>query len=149
MAGLGVLITLLGWGLLVYAFVGPRFGLGSISFIPGVVFLIAGRMLRATAKRRRGDYDEGDLADLSNAPPPREPAPTPAPAPARRSEPPRPAAPTPSTEALADDDGDSYAEALRAAADDVLDEGARRDSVTGLSSAEMIARARRRWDRRA
>lgn len=163
MAGMGTLLTTLGWTWLIFAFVGPAFGLDRLPFLPAIALLFGGRLLKAQA-RRRGADGEDDLSDLSAPSPAGTPSPPVAsPTPTQtRSERGRSTIgldPSAERDAEARASG-AYAEALRAAAEDVLEDVAESEDEilsepgsdevrsVGLSSAEMVARARRRWDRK-
>lgn len=171
MAALGRILQLIGWLWVLVGFIAPRvdfetFGLGSIGVLPGLVLIFIARAFRARARVEEGQGSGEVRPDarppsVENRPQRRQTPPPPAPTrtqpspPVERKPKPEPmtkAEPPPADEAdlleriaLA---GRNAAEEL--SADEFKDElkSMRRDDERKpMSSAEMIAQARRRWDR--
>lgn len=170
MAAIGRILQLLGWLWVLVGFIGPRveldaFGLESIGVLPGLILVFIARAFRA---RGRAEEEEGPGEIRTGAPPrsvgtrperrqtPPSPTPartTPAPPADRKPRPEPKVEPSPAKEedlleriVLA---GRSEAEARSAADLENELKSMRRgdDERKPMSSAEMIAQARRRWDR--
>jgi hypothetical protein len=170
MAAIGRVLQLIGWLWVLVGFIGPRvdldaFGLDSIGVLPGLILIFIARAFRARARAEK-EEDLGQARpdvrprsvearpERRQAPPPPAPARTTPSPPAERKPRPEPKVePPPAEEAdllerivLA---GSSAAGELSAA--DLEEElrSMRRDDDERkpMSSAEMIAQARRRWDR--
>lgn len=159
MASLGRLLGTLGWLWFIAGIAAPIFDVGGISFIPGLILVFVGRLLRSQARRRQPGEEEPEPVAAEPAPRPLNtervtlPSVPPTPPPPVESEPRHPA-----TKARADaeqeaDSEELFSKALFAASAHI--EERTEEAVTegeverkALTSDEMIARARQRWDRR-
>jgi hypothetical protein len=160
MAGIGRTLQIIGWLWLIAGFVGPRAGLPDVGIFPAFVLIFISRIFRKQA--RRNAPEEPDEEVEAEPPTPdrvlnteRAPRPSPSPEPVVRYFEPEPESdPEPEQAernelleriALAGRDAtteeDSPTDAEDAAADAI-------DVSGSMSSAEMIAQARKRWDRR-
>ena len=159
MASLGRLLGTLGWLWFIAGLAAPIFDVGDISFIPGLILVVVGRLLRSQARRRQPE-EEAETATAQTAPRPLNtdrttPMQTPSPPPRPvESKPPTPVLDRTTDMEQEEESEKLFSKALFAASahtgetsdEDVVTE----DEVESktLTSDEMIARARRRWDRR-
>lgn len=157
MAVLGRILQVIGWVWILAGLFGPVVGLPEgINFFPGIIVLFISRIVRRQARRaghqsRSGEDDDDAQADeeprILNTQ--RQPRPEP-----ERLEPPAPmeTVDQPTVDET-DDDRDELMERLFLAGNEVAEETASShlpdemdDVDRPLSSAEMLARAHRRWD---
>jgi outer membrane biosynthesis protein TonB len=167
MAALGRLLGILGWLWFIAGFVAPALDIADIEFFPGLILVFVGRMLRGQARRQE---PEPEAEPVTTEPPPRQlntertkPEPTPQPV-ARTppilttpTSPPPPIAPEMPAEEEEEEVREKLFSAIRSAAAASADDEAGIDVEVAvkdaagdkpLTSEEMIARARQRWDRR-
>lgn len=155
MRNVGRLLTTLGWAWVILGIVGGAFGLERFNIFPGFILLFVGRAIRRGG-REREPQDQEDEAVEAEAPRPRPlntdrvvlpPAPRPDPEPKVVVEMPNEEERREALEKILETGLAASAAHDERAAEDLaldLDEG-----VHGpISSAEMIERARKRWDRR-
>jgi hypothetical protein len=156
MAGIGRTLQIIGWLWLIAGFVGPRAGLPDVGIFPAFVLIFISRIFRTQARRNAPEETVDEVEPEPQAPErilntDRAPRPPPSPEPVVRYSEPEPE-PEPEERnelleriALAGRDAtteeDSPTDAEDAAADAI-------DVSGSMSSAEMIAQARKRWDRR-
>lgn len=155
MRNVGRLLTTLGWAWVILGIVGGAFGLEQFNIFPGFILLFVGRAIRRGAREQEPQGQEDEAVEAE--------APKPRPLNTDRVVPP----PAPRTESdpkvvveLPDEDErrDALEKILEsglaasAARDDRAAEDLALDFEEGvhgpISSAEMIERARKRWDRR-
>ena len=148
-------MTTLGWGWIILGIVGGAFGLDGVNIFPGFILLFVGRAIGRGSRGRDPEEVEETVEEEAPAPRPLNTDRVVA-----RPEPPRAPERELAIEEVADED--ERRETLErildaglaaAAADERTssDDGPTdRDDVTRapISSAEMIDRARKRWDRR-
>lgn len=162
MKGIGRIIGTIGWLLVIAGIGGPIFGLDGFNVFPGIALLFIGRVLGKQAKRRDLETEsEPEREPVSERllnterrttarrpPPPRRQAPPPPPPPAKR-----PVA----LEEAETPDRESMLETILVAGVELAEEketevvGDRMgdtDAYKPMTSEEMIARARQRWDRK-
>lgn len=171
MAALGRILQLAGWAWLALGFVGPRlFGIDTgFGVFPGLILIFIARAVRTAAARRElpelQSDEEAQPESVEPAPverqlnterqreappPPPEPVtiytePEPVPESQPRPEPEPVPEPMSSDELL-----ERIALAGRTASEDPVDaDEPAGPTSTAMSSAEMIARARKRWDKKA
>jgi hypothetical protein len=170
MAAIGRILQIIGWLWVLVGFIGPRvdldaFGLESIGVLPGLVLVFIARAFRARARAEEEEEGPGgarpDARPRSVETRPERRQTPPAPAPARTTPSPpaeRKPQPAPKVEPQPAETADllerivltgrSAADELSAAdLEDELKSMRRDDERKPMSSAEMIAQARRRWDR--
>jgi hypothetical protein len=150
MRGFARALGIVGWLWFITGFVGPMFGFDLFNIFPGLVLIFISRMMARAARTRIPEEAEESPApervlntDRPTPPPPR-------PEPVVRHHQPEPQ-PRPETEPVRDDILNRILLAGREAEDETVvheeasppDEG-----TTPRTSAEMIAQARKRWDRR-
>lgn len=170
MAALGRWLRIVGWLWFIAGFAASVADVADIGFFPGLILVFVGRMLRAQARRQESEQTP-DQVSAEQQPRPlnterthTNPAPETAPQPVVRTPPvlPTPTPPPvfPDVDAEAEEKAtrDKLFSTMGAAAsssggddpisriDDAVKEGSEKETLT---SAEMIARARERWDRRA
>jgi hypothetical protein len=161
MAAIGRLLQVIGWLWLVGGFVLPALGWADITVFPGLILIFVARALRTQAARNAPPEDEQepleerilntDRVRVEPQRPPKPPPPSPQPVSIpRQSEPPRPK-PTPAAEkeSLIERIAESGREVeadLRETVHAPIDVTAPRGAAKPLSSEEMIAAARRRWN---
>lgn len=156
MAALGRILGTLGWLWFIAGLVAPIFDLGDINFVPGLILVFVGRLLRGRARRRQPEEESEPVAaepvtrplNTERATPARLPSPTPRPV---ESEP-TPVSGTTDTEE--EESEKLFSRALLAASAHAEEKaekvvvGEGEGEKKALTSDEMIARARQRWDRR-
>jgi hypothetical protein len=162
MAALGRLLQVIGWLWLVAGFALPALDLAEINPFPGLILIFVARALRTQAARNAPPEPAAeeqapeerilntDRVRVEPQPSPKPPPPSPQPVTIPRQTDPRPSPSAPSErESLIE----RIAEAGREAEADLtqpdlgeLDVTAPRGSAKPMSSAEMIAEARRRWN---
>ena len=170
MAAIGRILQVIGWLWFIAGFVGPIFGFETVNPFPGLVLIFIARIFRT---RARSEMPPGP-ADGQPQPQP-QPVEPPRPQPRQETSPPSPpklpeagpkAAPKPEPEYERPvDERNELLERIAAAGRDAAaepavaepkrqDTGSRKEesepvdaSREPMSSAEMIARARKRWDR--
>lgn len=156
---MGRILQVVGWLWIVAGFLGPIFEFESVNPLLGLILVFIARIIRARARSEmppletqpepQTESSDGARAERRQRTPPPPPA---------RQEHPAPTAPQPETEPRQsaeerDDLLERIALAGREADEDIAEpdlgdlqtEGT--ETRTPMSSAEMIARARRRWDR--
>jgi len=156
MAVIGRLLQVIGWLWLVGGFVLPALGLADITVFPGLILIFVARALRTQAARNAPPEEEQAReeralnTDRVPQPSPKPPPPSPQPVSI-----PRPAEPRPKPTAAAERESliERIAEAGREAETDLTESGpapldvtAPRGAAKPMSSEEMIAAARRRWN---
>ncbi|MFZ0015187.1 MAG: hypothetical protein WAL25_13860 [Acidimicrobiia bacterium] len=158
MAALGRVLQVVGWIWVAVGFFGPVVGLpDGINFLPGVILVFVSRLLRVQAERNAPRETEAEPEPapqriLNTERRPQRPAPRPPETQPARPPPPSPdPMPVPTPEPL-EEPREDVLEKIFLAGNDVVDEVAElpADDDVGsrpMSSAEMIARAKRRWDR--
>jgi hypothetical protein len=173
MAAIGRVLQVIGWLWFIAGFVGPMFGFESLNLFPGLVLIFIARMFRT---RARGEMPPGP-GEQETRPEPQpvetlrpQPREQPPPQPA-----PKPSAPSQSSEARSEtkaepeyvrpvEERNQLLERIALAGSEAADEQATTQSGkpsaaskkgakpaeearAPMSSAEMIAEARKRWDR--
>ncbi len=161
MGALGRILQIVGWGWLAYSFFAPMLGLPRIDIFPGIIIVFIARVLRVQATRRTTSEEEVSFEDLSTGETrpqperpkvekkpvrtvlPAEPKPRPTRSPAPKAkETPTGAERDAMLEKIllnGQELAEGTAEKVVAAAD---------ETPVKLSSAEMIAQARQRWNKR-
>ena len=168
MAVLGRILQVIGWLWVIAGVVGPALNLPSVSFFPGIIIVFASRILRTQAARSAPQPDlDSDAPPLepfprplnTERPRPAEPPAQPRPGPTAQTRPPAKQAPKvtwPKDEPKPGPEREESLEKILLAAGELADEvdEAVSDMVepdtssSPMTSAEMIARAKQRWDRK-
>lgn len=167
MAAAGRILQVIGWLAFIAGFAGPALGYESVSPIPGLILIFIARMLRSRARSEMPPGPAGKQTEPQPQPvetPPFQPRQQ-APAPTRHTESPSIEAKTEPKQERPVDERNQLLERIALAGRDAAEEPAvpepeelstlsdekeplRPDEArTPMSSAEMIARARERWDR--
>jgi hypothetical protein len=159
MAVLGRILQAIGWLWVLAGFFGNFINLPVGNIVPGIILLFIARVVRAQAGRRERAEGPEDVLATQSVPTDTQTAPRRVPSMRPPPEPRVEPAPTPSRHASAEPER-SRSEALEKIllAGNALEEDLGSTEVeipvelaegeVRLSSAEMIARARQRWDRR-
>jgi hypothetical protein len=165
MAALGRLLSTVGWLWFVAGIAAPIFDLDRVNVFPGLILILAGRVIRTQAKRREAEEQPAEVAPetadrpLNTERTRSDPLPEPLPAPPPPPRPVTPATPPVTTETAEPAEAVEVAEPivsrLRSASSsrpttETGDEPISTDRAGDglLTSEEMIARARERWGRR-
>jgi hypothetical protein len=153
MEAAGRVIRALGWLVIIGGGLARFFGFDQINLFTGVVFIVVGGMLRSRARSQAPDPDDELATSEERVLNTQRPSPAPV-----RSEPVvRPYQPPPVAEPApepADEDREEILEQILLAGTEYATETSSRSSsgdmepASHLTSAEMIAHARRRWDRK-
>lgn len=166
MAALGRILQIVGWLWLAIGFLGPRLdipgldGLASFGVFPGIIMLFIARLIRRQARSQMPELP-GNESARPPVPQPAKPEPEPTP-PERplntdRQRPtPPPVEPVPEPEPLAEvKEHNEILEKILAANEGTAKPPTttrttptQRDKVPTMTSDEMVAQARRRWDRK-
>lgn len=161
MKGIARILGAVGWLMVIVGFGGPIFGLDGFNIFPGIVLLFISRLLGKQAKRQElelgPEQQQEEMEHPLNTERPRVAPPTP------RRQPPRPATPLPPAEPVTSvepetSERESIFESILLAGGELADEKDDAEPILDgledmegdepISSAEMIAQARRRWDRK-
>lgn len=148
---MGRILQIIGWIWVAFGFFGPTVNLPGIPWFPGFILVFISRILRANARRREPDLHHAD-------------AETPTPNVARRPDPPKPQerpsqTPKPPPQPVVVEPSRGEIEARLFESMNEMSDGADPAEVDELleqinqmdrpkSSAEMIAEARERWNKR-
>lgn len=155
MAALGRVLQVIGWLWLISGFVLPMFNLPDLGFFPGLILVFVARILRRQADRQQlPDTSMGPVEPSETPPQPasREIRPAPTPEPARRLPPPV-LDPEPDRDVVLEqvvlEAADRVDEVEMMADDAEMPASDPGDDLlaTPKSSAEMIADARKRWNK--
>lgn len=142
---------MIGWIWIAAGFVGPIFGLDVGSFFPGIIVLFVSRFLRGQTARQEKEDEQEEASEQAKASPPvqRRPAPTPAPRPepvaVKSFDPPEMESESSLEDVRAEVAGIFAATLSGESADS--DASRPEGEFRPKSSAEMIAEARRRWNK--
>ncbi|MGD2101216.1 MAG: hypothetical protein PVG83_03200 [Acidimicrobiia bacterium] len=164
MKGIGRILGTIGWLMVIAGIGGPIFGLDGFNIFPGIALLFIGRLLSRQGKRSEAEAEPDSEREpaserllnterqTARRPPRRQP-------PERRQAPPPPPPPVRpvAPEEVETSDRESMLETILLAGtelaeekeiEDSGDDMGDTDSYEPMTSEEMIARARQRWDRK-
>lgn len=162
MAVLGRILQAIGWVWLALGFFGPILNLPiDVNFFPGIILIFIARIFRAQAARRESQEAEAQASEVEQSQPralnterTRSQPPSPGPTNRPEPEPNRPEAAKPRPEAKRQE----MLEQVLLAGTELATESTPQPDTSGveetpastrpLSSAEMIARAHKRWNKR-
>lgn len=154
MRAIGRILQVIGWIWIAAGFIGPIFGLDVGSFFPGIIVLFVSRFLRGQTARQEKEDEQVEASEQTKASPPVQGRPVPTPA----SPPPRPEPVVVKSFDPPEMEPESSLEDVRAEVAGIFAatlSGESADSDVSRpegefrpkSSAEMIAEARRRWNK--
>lgn len=159
MAALARLLQTVGWLWVIAGFVLPVLNVADPSVFPGVILIFVARALRTQLARHAPPSEseqEPDeparvlITERERTAPTSEPARTPPPQPPKpAAETPRQSAPTPTEDVSEPDDRDELIERIALAGRAVSEPATDEERPAPMSSAEMIAQAKRRWDKKS